>query len=98
MFKREAKKKCFAIGCEVRIPTRLLMCARHWAMVPSGLQLSVNTHLAEWKKGGSPRKYIEVIKLAAEAVAKKEDGRRVEAALGAVQDPRCTVHAQRRRP
>lgn len=55
MFGGEPKKKCFAIGCQVRIPTRLLMCADHWRMVPKGLRLGVYEHLDAWKAGGSAR-------------------------------------------
>ena len=72
MFGRGAKKKCFAIGCEERIPVKLLMCAKHWAMVPKGLQLGVYEHLDAWQKGGSPKPYLDIIKLAAQAVAQKQ--------------------------
>jgi hypothetical protein len=68
----QPKKKCFAKGCQTRIPCRLLMCATHWAMVPRGLQLAVNTHNAARLRGMSAQPYIDIIRTAAEAVAAKE--------------------------
>lgn len=32
---------CHAIGCEVRVPPEMLMCKRHWYMVPSDLRAKV---------------------------------------------------------
>jgi hypothetical protein len=32
---------CHAVGCVVEVPPRLLMCARHWRMVPAPLQRAV---------------------------------------------------------
>lgn len=32
---------CHAIGCPVPVPPRLLMCRRHWRMVPPNLQRDV---------------------------------------------------------
>ncbi len=29
---------CYAEGCEVEVPPRMLMCLRHWRMVPRDLQ------------------------------------------------------------
>lgn len=36
--------KCHAEGCLVSVPPKLLMCARHWRMVPQGLKLAVWRH------------------------------------------------------
>ena len=30
--------QCHAEGCDVEVPPRLLMCARHWRMVPRSVQ------------------------------------------------------------
>lgn len=32
---------CHALGCSVRVAPRLLMCPRHWRMVPTDLQQDV---------------------------------------------------------
>lgn len=32
---------CHAVGCVVEVPPRLLMCPRHWRMVPPHLQRAV---------------------------------------------------------
>lgn len=32
---------CHAVGCTTPVPPRLLMCGRHWAMVPKALQREV---------------------------------------------------------
>lgn len=32
---------CHAIGCRVEVPARMLMCMRHWRMVPYRLQREV---------------------------------------------------------
>lgn len=39
---------CHAHGCETIVPTRLLMCPRHWRMVPEHLQAEIN---AEFRPG-----------------------------------------------
>lgn len=38
------KHHCHAIGCETAIPPKLLMCRRHWAMVPVELRFDVIRH------------------------------------------------------
>ena len=32
---------CHAIDCEKEVPPRLLMCAKHWKMVPKNLQSEI---------------------------------------------------------
>lgn len=71
---------CHAETCEVRVPPRLLMCRKHWRMVPYGLQVAV---YAEYQPGQErldgtafpTDSYLEVTREAIEAVAAKE-GRR----------------------
>lgn len=35
---------CHARGCSASIPPKLLMCGRHWGMVPAKLQVAVYRH------------------------------------------------------
>lgn len=35
---------CHAMGCEVPVPARLLMCRRHWFMVPAPMRGAVLRH------------------------------------------------------
>ncbi|APU88983.1 conserved hypothetical protein [Virus Rctr197k] len=37
----EVAHRCHAIACSVRVPPRMLMCKRHWAMVPRDTQRRV---------------------------------------------------------
>jgi hypothetical protein len=32
---------CHAVGCNVSVPPRLLMCIKHWRMVPLAIQRKV---------------------------------------------------------
>jgi hypothetical protein len=55
------------------IPRPLLMCRRHWFMIPHDLQERVITTLREWEQGGSVRPYVLVVAEAQLAVAQKEN-------------------------
>jgi len=71
------RHRCHAEGCNVEVPPRLLMCLRHWRMVPRAIQRRV---WAEYVPGQEIRKdptdeYMIVQREAVEAVAKSE-GRR----------------------
>ena len=46
------KHKCAAIGCAIQVGRSLLMCARHWAMVPFDLQQDV---LVKWRAFNSAK-------------------------------------------
>lgn len=35
---KKGEHKCHAIGCDVVVAPRLLMCFKHWSMVPKYLQ------------------------------------------------------------
>lgn len=35
---------CHAYGCDVEVPPKMLMCLKHWRMVPRRLQALVWTH------------------------------------------------------
>ena len=58
------RKKCFAPGCAVRTRTHFLMCREHWQMVSALTRVMVYAGLDQWEQGGSPRAYLEAIKLA----------------------------------
>lgn len=71
---------CHAEGCDVHVPPRMLMCRKHWRMVPYGIQVAV---WAEYQPGQErldgtavpTDDYLDVAREAVEAVAVKE-GRR----------------------
>lgn len=68
---------CHAEGCRAEVPPRLLMCLRHWRMVPVRLQREV---WRTYRKGQEIDKcpsedYLVAQRAAVEAVAQKE-GRR----------------------
>ena len=72
------KHTCHAEGCSAVVPPKLLMCLRHWRMVPLHLQRLVWAH---YRKGQEVDKrpseeYMRVQRLAIEAVAQAEDAQR----------------------
>lgn len=74
---------CHARDCLVAVPPHLLMCARHWAMVPRPLQ----RRIWPWFRRGQERdkrpsmEYIDAAKDAIAAVAEAEGARYVESQL-----------------
>jgi hypothetical protein len=69
-----AKHTCHAQGCEKEVPPRLLMCLRHWRLVPLTLQAEVWRWYRpgqEVDKGPSDR-YLVAMKNAINAVARLE--------------------------
>ena len=65
---------CHAIGCNVQVRPQLLMCLKHWRLVPRDLQRAV---WAAYVPGQEIRKdptdeYLEVHRAAVEAVARRE--------------------------
>jgi hypothetical protein len=61
---------CHATGCNVPVPPKLLMCLKHWRMVPPDIQRGVWRH---YRPGQEIDKrpteaYLKVMKLAIEAV------------------------------
>lgn len=73
----ELRHECHADGCDVEVPPKMLMCLRHWRMVPRDLQKRV---WAEYVPGQEVRKdptdsYLDVQREAVDVVARKE-GRR----------------------
>lgn len=71
---------CHAHGCAVPVPPKMLMCGRHWRMVPREIQLQV------WRAyvpGQENRKdptltYLAVMNAAIDAVRAKEAARTTE--------------------
>ncbi len=62
---------CHAMGCGKHVPPKLLMCLKHWRMVPSDLQRLVWRHYRpgqEIDKRPSEA-YLAVMKRAIQAVA-----------------------------
>jgi hypothetical protein len=65
---------CHAKGCPVPVPPKLLMCRKHWYMVPKPLRDAV---WAEYRPGQEIDKqpsmaYLHVMRAAIDAVAAKE--------------------------
>jgi hypothetical protein len=65
---------CHATGCTVAVPPHLLMCFRHWRLVPRPLQARV---YATYRRGQEIDKrpsaaYLDAAKAAIRAVAEKE--------------------------
>lgn len=68
---------CHADGCTVAVPPRLLMCARHWRMVPSDLKLGVWATYQPGQErldGTAPvtADYLDAARAAIDAVARIE--------------------------
>jgi hypothetical protein len=65
-------KPCFAHACQVLIRRNLLMCGKHWAMVPEDIQTAVYATYREMQRGGSLRAYCIATIKAQLAVAARE--------------------------
>jgi hypothetical protein len=85
---RESEHTCHAEGCERRVPPKMLMCARHWRMVPRVIQRDV---WAQYQPGqermdgtaGVTHDYLDAARAAVEAVATIEEVER-HRALGGI--------------
>lgn len=66
---------CHAIGCNVEVPARLLMCPRHWRLVPVVLKDAVwKTYRPGQERDKQPSPaYLQVAKAAIEAVRAHEE-------------------------
>ena len=67
-------RSCAARGCGVQVPPKMLMCRKHWYMVPVFLRRAV---WAAYRPGqehdGNPSEtYLSVMRAAVEAVAERE--------------------------
>jgi hypothetical protein len=68
------KHACHARGCDIAVPPKMLMCLRHWRMVPRLVQARV---WAAYRPGQEVRKdpsgeYMLAYNAAVDAVAAKE--------------------------
>jgi hypothetical protein len=68
------KHLCHAIGCHEVVPPRMLMCGRHWRMVPFTLQQAVwkNYRRGQEVDKNPSAAYLEVAREAISAVQAKE--------------------------
>ena len=67
--------RCRAKNCGLVIAPRLLMCRKHWFMVPPAVRRLVWKHYRlgrEIDKLHITREYVRAVRLAVEAVAKSE--------------------------
>ena len=71
---REVKHLCHARKCNVGVPPRLLMCRRHWFMVPRELRARVwATYVPGQEITKTPTlEYLDAANAAIKAVAEKE--------------------------
>lgn len=84
-----SKRECMAKDCTRKVPNYLLMCPRHWKLVPKHIQTIVWRFYQPGQEDGKAtpsRPYWEAVKMAVKAVAKAE-GKDTEAPLfGTVED------------
>lgn len=62
---------CHAEGCNVAVPPKLLMCARHWRQVPRTIQREIWRHYRPGQEVDKrpTQEYLAVMKRAIDAVA-----------------------------
>ena len=63
-----------ACGCELTVPPRMLMCRKHWRMVPRDLQRSVWRHYVpgQERRKDPAQEYLEAAQAAIVAVFVKD--------------------------
>lgn len=71
---RAAKRECMAIGCDVLVPSHLLMCKLHWSMVDPPIRAEVLLHYraGQEQDGNRTDKYDKAMYRAINCVARKE--------------------------
>lgn len=69
------KHLCHAKGCKTPVPPKMLMCLKHWRMVPRHLQRQVWAHYRPGQEVDKrpTREYLQVMDAAIDAVAQKEE-------------------------
>lgn len=69
---------CHARRCKVAVPPKMLMCRRHWAMVPRALQRDVWARYVpgQERRKDPSREYLNAAQAAIAAVAAKEEEKR----------------------
>lgn len=65
---------CHAEGCSKAVPPKLLMCGKHWAMVPKTHQLQIWRHYRPGQEVDKrpSAEYLRVMKIAIDLVARAE--------------------------
>ena len=58
---------CFATGCHIHVPTTLLMCRRHWYMVPKPLRDAIWQTYRDGPSGDHHANIAEARRLVEEA-------------------------------
>jgi len=71
---QQSEHLCHARGCKTPVPPKMFMCKMHWYMIPKYMRDMV---WEEYVPGQEVRKdpteeYLEVTRIAIEAVAEKE--------------------------
>lgn len=68
------RRLCYANDCHATVSPNLLMCRRHWFMVPARLRAQVWALYREGVSNGNhpTREYVVVINQARDAVAREE--------------------------
>lgn len=64
-----APHRCHVPCCPERVPRRLLMCARHWKMVPAALQRDVWATYRPGQEQGRARVSTDYLAAAKRAIA-----------------------------
>jgi hypothetical protein len=69
-----AEHTCHAKGCQVRTKPKMLMCLRHWRMVPRAIQAEVwDAYVPGQEISKTPtREYLAVARKAIDHVAQME--------------------------
>lgn len=82
--------RCHADGCGERVPPKLLMCARHWRMVPAKLQADVwRTYRPGQETDKHPsREYVDAARAAIESIAQTTPAPSAGLRLVPPQEPR----------
>lgn len=65
--------RCAARGCTVQCPATLLMCGKHWRLVPSTIQARIYRHYRKGQTiGTATTEYLSAMHAAIDAVAARE--------------------------
>jgi hypothetical protein len=75
--------KCHAVGCQKVIPPRLLMCLKHWRMVPKEMQADIwKTYVPGQEVTKTPtNEYLKAQQRAVAVVLIEERGIPIEEAI-----------------
>lgn len=74
---------CHARRCDTVVPRAMLMCRRHWAMVPATLKHQVLVHYQTGQELGAVRPSVAYLKAAGDAIESVERSRQVPLFEGA---------------